>query len=121
MIRKILFTLAVIAIVYFVYRFKRGHVKASKPSSDEQADSGHVPTALFAYLLIGFMVVASTLFFGLSFLEQRESIQLRIISPDNRATIYQVKRKDIDDRSFTTSDGRVVRLGLNDRMEIIEP
>lgn len=121
MLTKILFTAAVIAVVYFVYR---GRTRATPPrpvpQKDRQPETSSISPRTVAYIFIALLVAISSLIFVINWNEQNRIVNIRVIGADGEAITYQARRKSIEGREFVTLDGRNVALGDNDRIEMIE-
>jgi hypothetical protein len=74
-----------------------------------------------AYALVGLMLAGSGLWLFLDWRAQRELVEVQVVNPYTGAVQrYQVRRGDIDGRSFRTPDGRRVRIAEMERMVIID-
>lgn len=121
MLTKILFTLAVIVIVLFVFQAKfRGAVKQSSQAAVQAAAQRRV-NKIAAYCVVGVLIVGGAGVFFYNWRTDNALITIRVMSGDSdSAATYQARRKDIKGRSFTTTDGRSVTLGDSDRVEYLE-
>ena len=121
MLTKILFTIAVIIVVLFVYqaRFKatiqpNKRVKTPEPSSFK-------PSKWLIYSIAGVLAVASGVVYFFKWQADNTVINIRVVSTqEEQATTYKARQKDIKGRTFTTLDGRLVTLGGADRIELLE-
>lgn len=124
MIKQLLITLAVAAIVIVIARMKRGRSEpraaAGKPSATPEPSS-RTTSIVVGYSLAAIMILATA---GVSWMRYQEANSIvRVEVVDTRSgerTVYQVRRKNLGEREFRTVDGRVVSLGASDRMERIE-
>lgn len=130
MITKILFTAAVIAIVYLLARSRSRRTQAVRrleaPSATRPvqpapaAPVDKLPRYL-AYALLGIMLAGSGLFIFLEWRDQYQVVSVRVINTNTGSSItYQARRGDVKDRSLETLDGRRVVLAAVDRMELGE-
>ena len=121
MLTKILFTIAVIIVVLFVYqaRFKatiqpNKRVKTPEPSSFK-------PSKWVIYSIAGVLAVASGVVYFFKWQADNTVINIRVVSTqEEQATTYKARQKDIKGRTFTTLDGRLVTLGDADRIELLK-
>ena len=74
---------------------------------------------LAAYIIIGFMLLFSAIFFTLNWLDDNSMVTIRVINAENHVTEYQIKKNELNGRSFKTLDGRSIELGDNERLEIL--
>ena len=119
MIKKILFTAIVAAAVFLFYKIKRQQPEEKVDTTDTtHAAGGKLSTQLIAYIVVGFMLLFSAIFFTLNWLDDNSIIQVRVVV-DNTTTEYQVKKNTLKDRTFTTVDGRIIELGENERLEVL--
>ena len=116
MIKKILFTVIVAAAVFLFYKIKRKQPN-EQPDTPE-TPGGKLSTQLIAYIVVGFMLLFSAIFFTLNWLDDNSLIQVRVVT-DNNTTEYQIKKNTLKDRTFTTADGRIIELGDNERLEVL--
>ena len=117
MIKKILFTILVAGAVLLFYKVKNAPPKAQQPK--HEAPEGKLSTQLMAYIIVGFMLLFSGIYFTLNWLDDRSLITVKVISGENSVSEYQIKKSDIKGRKFTTVDGRIIELGENERLEIL--
>lgn len=124
MIKQLLITLAVAAIVVVIARMKRGRsVKRAAPPQHTAPTqpSSRTTSMIVGYSLAAIMILATA---GISWMRYQEANAIvRVEVLDTRSgerTVYQVRRKELGEREFRTVDGRVVSLGASDRMERIE-
>ena len=116
MIKKILFTIIVAAAVFLFYKIKRQQPQ-KKPTTEELPE-GRLSTQLIAYIVVGFMLLFSAIFFTLNWLDDNSLIEVRVVTGET-TTQYQIKKNSLKDRTFTTADGRIIELGDNERLEVL--
>jgi len=120
MFGKILLTLAVILGAYYVIRARTQHDR--KPATAPPLRPPLVPPGILkgiAYGLVVAMVAGSLLWLYLDYQSGRELVTVRVINANTgNVTTYQARRVDVQDRRFTTLDGRPVILADVDRMEL---
>ncbi len=124
MIIKILFTAAVIALVYLVARNRdaagRRATVAGRPArlaKPELADT-RVPRYL-SYGLLGIMLAGSSVFIFLEWRDQYRVVSVRVVNTNTGQSVdYRARRGDVADRSFETLDGRRVVLAAVERLEV---
>jgi len=119
--RQLLITLLVAAIVIALARLRRASVRRdeARPRDQRRPD---IPTgALIGYSLAAIMILAAA---GVSWMRYEEGsriVQVEVIDArTGSSTVYQVRKRELGSREFTTVDGRHVSLGASDRMERIE-
>lgn len=126
MIKQLLITLAVAAVVIVIARMKRGRSESraagGKPSAPPESEPSRRTTSMVVgYSLAAIMILATA---GVSWMRYQDANSIvRVEVVDTRSgerTVYQVRRKNLGEREFRTVDGRVVSLGASDRMERIE-
>ncbi|MBS3745278.1 MAG: hypothetical protein KGY48_13065 [Wenzhouxiangellaceae bacterium] len=122
MLKQLLITLLVATIVIVLARMKRGRA-AARAAGDAPASeaSGRSTTVVVGYSLAAIMILATAGITWTRYQEANEIVRVEVV--DTRSgdrTVYQVRRKQLGEREFTTVDGRIVSLGASDRMERIE-
>ncbi len=121
MLTKILFTIAVIIVVLFVYqsRFKQTIQSNKRVKTPEL--SPFKPSKWLIYSIAGVLAVASGVVYFFKWQADNTVINIRVVSTqEEQATTYKARQKDIKGRTFTTLDGRLVTLGGADRIELLE-
>jgi len=120
MLTKILFTAAVILVVALIYKGKIASRTKTAPAKLEVEEKS-VPTAIIAYLIIGLVVTMAGFFYYLSWQEDHQVLSIKVINGASGKTVtYKAMRMMMDGRRFETLDGRTVKLGESDRIEILE-
>lgn len=115
MITKILFTIAIIALVIFSSRYL-GSRPAPARGGEPNASKAMRWTA---YIVIGLVVLASALWLTLEWRSAHEIVPVRVInSATGGAVEYEAYRTDIEARTFRTLDGRRVNLADVERLEV---
>jgi len=121
LLTKILFTLAVILVVAFIFRVKNTPAKPVKPQAAQSANSkGGVSAAMVAYTLLGLVIAISALVFVLHWQDQHQVIDIQVTNSQGNTLKYQAYKKSVEGRRFTTIDGVSVDLADSDRIEILE-
>lgn len=119
MLSKILLTLTVIiAVVFYI---KQKNRRQQKPEHEIEHDSDSLSPRTLAYILIGILVATAIALFGYKWHQDNQLLVLTITNDNGQSTQYNIKKKDMHGRSFTTLDGREVNLGAADRIEIATP
>jgi len=124
MLKQLIVTIVVAVIVVVLARMKRGRVQADAGGAgpSAQSASSSPSTAVIAgYGLAAVMILATAGITWVRYQEANEIVRVEVV--DTRTgdrTVYQVRRKQLGEREFTTVDGRIVSLGASDRMERIE-
>jgi hypothetical protein len=118
MISKILFTIAIIAGVVLLVRF-RNRVpprQAPAPAVPDETAQGFRWLALFAVALI---LAGSAFFIWQTWRDASEVLVLRVIDTrSGQVTEYRAYRSDVEDRVFRTLDGRRISLAETERLEV---
>ena len=117
MIKKILFTVLVAVGVFFFYKLKNREPEHTDKNPTHA--EGKFSTQLVAYVIVGFMLLFSAIFFTLNWLDDNSMITVRVVNSQNNTTEYQIKKNELKGRSFKTVDGRIIELGENERLEIL--
>lgn len=120
MVKQLLITLLVAAIVVVIARMKRN--RSTRPASEAgRGRRSPSTTEWFGYSLAAVMIVTAATITWLGYKERNEIIDVVVIDArTGDRTVYEVRRKALGEREFRTVDGRVVSLGASDRMERIE-
>jgi hypothetical protein len=125
MITKILFTLAVAAIVYLAFktRLRRPPAPARGAYLPPKRDRSATPLPrIAAWSLVALMLLASAAFLYSEWREAYRVVNVRVINSDTGAArSYQARLKDVEGRSFQTLDGTVVTLADVESMEVGGP
>ncbi|MCB1925103.1 MAG: hypothetical protein KDJ27_15400 [Gammaproteobacteria bacterium] len=120
MLGKILFTLAVIVLVALVWRTRQSRTSASQyePRLVNPPMQRRWPIRGLAIGIVGLMVAAFAYLLYDHWRDNNEVIFIRVVDASSgRAAEYRAARGDIDDRSFTTVDGRRIVLAETERLE----
>jgi hypothetical protein len=74
-----------------------------------------------AYALVALMVAGSGFYLFQDWEHRRQVIEVQVVNPATGAVdTYQARRGDIDGRSFTTIDGRRIRIADMERLVLDE-
>ncbi len=131
MLTKILFTAAVIAVVYLLAknRSQSGSDAPGQPVARVTDQSGEpssqqsqkLPRYL-AYGLLFIMLAGSGSFVFMEWRDQYRVVMVRVVNTNTgRAVEYEARRGDVEERSFETLDGRRVVLADVERLELSGP
>lgn len=120
MIKKLIFTILVAVLVFAGYKIKNRPAVVAGDDSDE-APQASWSVQLLSYIIVGFIVLFSSVFFLLNWIDNRTLVTIRVINPQQNATEYTIRKNALKGRRFTTIDNLQVELGADDRLEIIEP
>jgi len=124
MLKQLIVTILVAVIVIVLARVKRGRAKADASGAGpttQSAASSPSATVVAGYGLAAVMIVATAGITWMRYQEANEIVRVEVV--DTRTgdrTVYQVRRKQLGEREFTTVGGRIISLGAADRMERIE-
>ncbi|HED14451.1 MAG TPA: hypothetical protein ENI62_12500 [Gammaproteobacteria bacterium] len=121
MLTKILLTIAVIIAAMLYVRTQNSKPTKPRPAPPPppQLWGVTVTAERLAYgLLVVFLLISALVYFYY-WREQQKIINIRVFADSsNSSTLYQARRSDINGRHFLTIDGREVKLGSADRMEV---
>jgi hypothetical protein len=118
MLTKLLFTALVIAGVYALYRF-RGRTGPQRSQPDHPADNRF--GRLVSYGFVGVLIMISAVGYYFHWQSQRQVVSVRVIdSGTGNFATYQVYRHSVEGRHLRTVDGRTVRLGAGERLEVLD-
>ncbi len=122
MFGKILLTVAVILGAYYVIRARMQYDRKPTTAPPLRPLTQVVSPGILkviAYGLVAVMVAGSLLWLYLDYQSGREVVTVRVINANTgNVTTYQARRAHVQDRRFTTLDGRPVTLADVDRMEL---
>jgi hypothetical protein len=126
MISKLLFTAAVIALVYLLAKGRAERARTVRRAEPPAAAALPRPSdrtaRWLAYGLLGVMLAGSALFVFLQWQDQYRVVTVRVVNANTgRSVSYQARRGDVGERSFQTLDGRRVVLASVERMELGAP
>jgi heme/copper-type cytochrome/quinol oxidase subunit 2 len=117
MITKLLFTLAVIALVVFLVKFRQRPVPARAVVAPRRPNLRLIRTIAIATVVVMFAAILVTVYLG--WRDSHQLLQVRVIdSRSGRVSEYEVYRGHLGERSFETVDGRQVRLAETERLEV---
>lgn len=134
MITKILVTAAVIFGCYLYIRYKRSRATTSSSQSARTVSSGQTvsdrsaigslkgsPVRMLALGLCVSSVLASAIYLGSSWMDDRTLLQVRVVNTQSgTVTDYQAYKGDVEGRAFITIFGQRVSIADTERMEISE-
>lgn len=118
MLTKILFTIAVIAVVILISKAGQ-RPKQVVAGSPDPSPRGRRWIKVLAIAVISLMLVASAVYIYLEWQLANEVLVVQVIDTrSGRTSEYLVTRGKLEDRAFQTRDGRYVRLAETERMEV---
>lgn len=124
MLKQVLITLLVTAIVVLVARIQRGRRAAREQNPLAARDEEpwyRSPSAIIGFIFAGIVILSTTAVTGYRYWVANQIVQVEVIDPGSGSrTVYQVKRRDLGEREFRTVDGRRVSLGAGDRVERVD-
>jgi len=122
MISKILFTAAVIVVIYLLYRARTSRAPVPPARSRASPPARRSRVGLFAaYGLAGLAVLVSAGWYYLGWREDHRVVTIRVIDAGSgKATVYRAYKKAITGNRFKSLDGKTVILGESERVEMIE-
>ncbi|WP_456413501.1 hypothetical protein [Thiolapillus sp.] len=117
MLTKILFTLAVIGLVFAMVRFRGRPARAPAPPPRKKAEKRWLKA--LAVAVIALMLAGTAVIIYLNWRDSHQILQVQVIdSRSGRVSNYQVVRGQLQERDFITVDGRQVRLAETERLEV---
>lgn len=124
MLKQVLITLLVAAVVILVARIQRARRVARDQRPREALEDEpwyRSPSAVVGFIFAGIVILSTTAVTGYRYWLANQIVQLEVIDPGSGSrTVYQVKRRDLGEREFRTVDGRRVLLGAGDRVERVD-
>lgn len=119
MLTKILVTILVILAVITFYRVKNsGRVTQAARRLESRSPAEKRFGRLVAYGFVALLILISAGWYALHWQEQHRIITIRVIG-ESGTTTYKAYNKDLKGNRFDTIDGKTVRLGESERVEII--
>ena len=123
MLTKLLFTALVIAVVYAVYRTRLGG-RPGVRSVGARVVPSRPPSRIgywAAYGFVGTLALVSAGLYYLHWQEQHRVVTIKVVDGrTGEAVVYRAYKKSISGDRFETLDGRDVRLGASERVEMLE-
>ncbi|WP_417222589.1 hypothetical protein [Amphritea sp.] len=130
MVTKIFLTLLVLLIAY-VYLQRRAlaakstrrRASTERPVKPESGLVGSIkkdePIKLIAVLFVLVSFVLSLSFFAYRWYDGHQLLNVTLVSPQSSEPLYyQVHKSALQERSFTTTTGQIIRIGAQDRLQI---
>lgn len=120
MIGKILFTIAVILVVALIWRTRQPRTLNGReaPRLINPTQKTRIPLRVLAISVVALLVMASAYLLYDYWRDNNEVIFIRVVDASSgRTAEYQAQRGDIEDREFTTVDGRRIVLADTERLE----
>ncbi|SDJ84285.1 hypothetical protein SAMN04488540_11457 [Ferrimonas sediminum] len=115
MFTKLLVTLLVIVVAMM-------SMKGRKPQERPSFKAPSMATSWLRFLapaIAAALLLLAAAYSGWQWMQGQQVLQIKIIDAEHQqVTTYEVHRKDLDGRRFTTRDGLWVELGAGERMEI---
>ena len=116
MVTKILLTLVVLIVAYLYLKRRAAPQQTRKQESDSSQDDLPFRMIAIVFLLVSFFVTCG--FFAYNWLDGRNVLEVTLIAPDQSEQVYQVYKSDLEERSFITSDGQIIRISNQERLQI---
>jgi len=121
MLTKILFTIAVILIVFVVYKARFRTLPRHTAQITNVSSNTKKPATWIVYAIASVLALAAGVVYFFKWQSDNAVITIRVVtSQEHDPTTYKAFQKDIKGRTFTTVDGRQVTLGDADRIELID-
>ncbi|HID46110.1 MAG TPA: hypothetical protein EYP34_10185 [Chromatiaceae bacterium] len=118
MLTKILFTLAVAAVVFAMVRFRGRPSRSPAPPPVKKARSPWVK--VLAISVVVMMLAGTAVIIYLNWRDSHQIMQVQVIdSGSGRVSTYRVYRGELQERYFVTLDGRRVQLAETERLEVV--
>ncbi|TVS13986.1 MAG: hypothetical protein EA419_00490 [Wenzhouxiangella sp.] len=124
MLRELLITLLVAAVVIVVARIKRARsvARAQQPAQSAEEEAWYrSSTAIVGFIFAGIVILSTAGVTWFRYQHANEILRVEVVDPASGSrTVYQVRRKHLGDREFRTVDGRRISLGSGDRVERVD-
>ena len=122
MFMKLLLTALVIAGAVIALRLRNSKPQRTAIAHDDNgritAGSATLPK-LAAYGALGIMLLGCALFIYFQWQDTWRVVTVRVINAGSgKESTYQAYKRDVEGRSFITTDGRTVKLAEVERMEL---
>ncbi|TKB51659.1 hypothetical protein [Ferrimonas aestuarii] len=118
MLTKILVTLLVIVVAMMSMKKRQPQEKQQYSQPPSMASTW---LKFLAPAIAGAVLLAAAAYSGWQWWQGQQLLEVRVHDANSQQTQqYQVYRKDLDGRRFTTKEGLYVELGASDRLEISE-
>ncbi|WP_428036417.1 hypothetical protein [Amphritea sp.] len=119
MVTKVLLTLLVIVAAYLYLKRRMHHKNTQRPRADPVSANADMPVKTIAVLFILVSFTLTVGFFLYRWVDGNQLLRITLISPQSSEPLYyQVHKSELQERSFTTTDGQIIRIGAQDRLEI---
>lgn len=122
MLGKLLVTAVVSGVIYFLWRKQQRQNNATKPSVTHRPAlpaKDTPPVKLIFSITLAIIVLTTTAWMIYDWKDQRILLEVRVITPTTASeNTYQVYKKDLQERGFTTRDGQFIRIASSERMEV---
>ncbi|MEO5377457.1 MAG: hypothetical protein H7832_06715 [Magnetococcus sp. DMHC-6] len=118
MLFKLILSILVIAIIYFLGRIHANRPMPPPPPPRAPRSRGDKIALTIAF---SFVLLTSSWFFYNNWQEEHQQVKIRVINvQSNQTTTYLAHKNALQNRSFITLDGRWVTLADIERMEVEE-
>ncbi len=122
MITKLILTLSVIAVAWLVVRNRQQRVQAISHDNHAAESLRRGPNPMLkwgAYGLLIMLLLGSGFYLYIQWQDYTRVVTVRVIDTQSgRSASYQARRGDIEERHFTTLDGREVNVANSERIEL---
>lgn len=120
MITKILLTLVVIAVAFIYLKRRKGVAnkpvrQVPAPTTTSEAD---LPIKMIAIILLVASFIATAGFVSYRWYDGQRLLEVKVVEPNRSELVYRVYKADLQERSFTTTDGQIIRISAQERLEI---
>lgn len=125
MITKVLLTLLVLLIAYAYLKRRtlltradgRRVVDRSSVKAERSKKNDPIWTMAMLFLVVCFTL--TLIFFGYRWYDDHQLLKITLISPRSSELLYyEVYKSELQERSFTTTTGQIIRLADQDRLQI---
>lgn len=120
MLTKILFTLAVVVVVFALLRWRQNREleQRQRPRVIDVTPEASSRIGWLATAVVVVLILATGVLLYQYWVDNNTVIQVRVVDAHSgQVTDYRAYRGDIDDREFVTVDGVRVVLAESDRLE----
>lgn len=119
MLLKLFYTALIIGGILLVARSQLARRRAPREARNE-APPGVNPRWV-AYGITAVIVITSVGITGYQWLATGDMVSVRVVNGNTgQTTVYTAYAHDVEERSFRTADGTLVRLADMERMEVVE-
>lgn len=118
MVTKVVLTLLVILAAY-IYLKRRRVVSQPRLKTVDVNQASDKSFRFIAILLLLVSLAGTSGYVIYQWVDGHQLLQVTLTSPGtNEPQIYRVHKSELNERSFTTFEGQIIRIGSQDRLQI---